>query len=119
MTDSNETVLKNLQAHIQHSEKYFLEVTETIRNEGVSNYPIILAYQGDIAPEIGIPLPVNEEDWSYRATTLEELYTKNLVQEEKIDEFRLLYNHKPKHLCVLLIEESSGADFVFVPLGVK
>ena len=115
MTDSNEVLLKNLQAYISQSEKYFLDLLETIRNEGVSNYPIILAYQGDTASEIGIPLPINQPDWTYRATTLEELYTKNLVKEEKINEFRTLYNHKSKHLCVLLIDKFSGADFVFVP----
>lgn len=116
MTASNETLLKNLQLYIQNAEKDFRTITDTIRNEAISNYPIILAYQGENAPEIGISLPINQADCSFRATTLEELYTKNLVEAEKIDEFRALYNHKPNHLCVLLIDEFLGADFVFVPL---
>ena len=116
MADSSEILLKDLQAYIQRAGEYFLTATETIRNEGVSNYPIIVAYKGEDSPEIGIPLTLAQAEWQYRATTLEELYTKNLVEEEKIDAFRALYNHKSGQLCVLLIDEFTGADFVFVPL---
>lgn len=114
MVQDREAVLQSLQINLGNLQDQLIAHIETVKNEGISNYPILIASQADFPIEIGLPAQLPEGLWSYRITTLEELYTKNMVTKEKIDDFRSLYNHKTDHFCVLLISAESS-EFVFVP----
>ncbi len=114
MLQDREAVLQSLQVNVGNLEKLLIQHVETVKNEDVSNYPIIVATQEAFPLELGVPAQISEELWDYRITTLEELYTKNIVTKEKIDDFRTLYNHKSQHFCVLLINEQQ-LEFVFIP----
>ncbi|MBT8220729.1 MAG: hypothetical protein KJP00_12940 [Bacteroidia bacterium] len=88
---------------------------DAVRDQDVSNYPIIVVSHQPI--EIGIPLS-NQSNltWHINASTLEEMVVKNVIVESKVDEFRKLYNSKTpeKHYCFFLVDDED-ANFVFHP----
>ncbi len=91
------------------------EAKYKIINEDISNYPIFVAHQDEI--NIGIPLLDREKVqsiWSINASTLEEFYTKKLIQDEKLDEFRNLYNNHKNEICFFVLSEV-GAQYLFIP----
>ena len=114
MVQDREAVLQNLQINVGNLQTQLIAHVETVKNEGISNYPILVVSQESFPVEIGVPAQLPEGIWNYRVTTLEELYTKNMVSKEKVDDFRTLYNHKTEHFCVLLIN-ADHTEFVFIP----
>ncbi len=89
---------------------------DTIRNENISNYPIIIVSRNDI--ELGIPLFTSANangSWYFRATTLEELHTKNIVNAEALDNFRQLYKARAADLCCLIPDSDGKLEFSFIP----
>jgi hypothetical protein len=102
----------------------FAQASNTIRDEGVSKYPIFVAHQQAILP-LGIALIdylQSDTHYSYQATTLEELVAKRVVSLESLDEFRRIYKNPDTHLCVLTFEvEEENFDpqprFWFIPLA--
>ncbi|MCH2045416.1 MAG: hypothetical protein MK212_14965 [Saprospiraceae bacterium] len=107
--------LQILEREIKRKGDWFISATETVQNEGVSNYPILIAHQN---AEIGIGLVVIDSQkenlyWNYNLTTLEELATKKIIGADRIDDFRHLYKSKTDHFCVFLLEEES--QFIFIP----
>lgn len=92
---------------------------DTVADEGISNYPIFFAYAGeenDHAPGIFVlSIKTNRgTTWRVNVSTLEELATKRIVNQEKIDPFRKVYKNSPDTLCFLIVDEE-GARFGFVP----
>jgi len=67
-------------------------ITSVIDQE-ISKYPIIVV--SPVPVEIGVPLSNQEHlEWHVNASTLEELYSKNVVAKDKVDDFRTLYKSK-------------------------
>lgn len=110
-----ESQLLELQQIVVEQKAALLKVVETIKEEGVSNYPILWMYTGSARPNLGIYLgELAGGAWQHGATTLEELYTKGIIEAEKIDNFRALYNHKGGHFCVLMMSLEQ-TELVFLP----
>jgi hypothetical protein len=91
----------------------FVDITETVKNQDISNYPIIVAHLSNIEFEIGIKLDIPHKRLEFRMSTLEELYVKNLVLKDNLDEFRNLYLSKKDKLCFLGLTENSH-EFIFM-----
>ena len=94
--------------------KYIQNAMESVRNEGVSNYPIVVIFENPIELELGFPIGLNKEKLNINISTLEELFVKNIVESEKVNNFRDIYKHKIDHFCVLMLEKENQ-EFVFVP----
>jgi hypothetical protein len=95
--------------------KALTQASEIILNEEISRYPIFVAHQHEVM--IGIPVLEKEKiggDWNINASTLEEFVAKNIIQNEKIDEFRKNFKDAEHFLCVFVLSEL-GAQFVFLP----
>lgn len=93
----------------------FLEsASETVINEGVSKYPILLVSDTELS--VGIPLLEREKEGkTINLSSLEEFSTKNLVSPEKITNFISLYNaHRKDDICFFIITNGIG-QFVFLP----
>lgn len=89
------------------------QAAEIIKNERVSKYPIMVVHKQEV--EIGIPLEMKNAmpgNWSINASTLEEFVGKNIVDNEKVDEFRALYKRHDNHVCLFILSEL-GAQFIF------
>ena len=107
-------LFKNLKAELLQSKDWFVQAIQTIQNEEVSNYPIVVAYPKSTSIEIGIN-SFSAELYSYNLSTLEELAMKKVVHLENIDDFRKLYKKHTTSICVFLIDKPAP-QFVFVPL---
>lgn len=91
------------------------EAAEEIVNNNVSLYPIFVIHQHFV--DIGIQMVTKEKvsgNWSVNASTLEEFVTKQIITNEKVDEFRQTYKEKKEDLCLFVLSEL-GADFIFMP----
>ena len=91
------------------------KAADAIIDQNVSSYPVFVLHAEDI--QIGLPL-VNaepgESEWFIRASTLEELATKNIIEMARVDNFRSIYKAPDAFLCLLVFDEN-GATFVFLP----
>ena len=102
--------------------RLFSEASATIRDEGVSKYPIFVAHQQK-QMQVGLPL-VNaakmQTDFSYQATTLEELVAKRIVQFEQLEEFRRIFKNPDLFWCFMTIEmdgdDTPQTKFWFIPI---
>lgn len=108
-------VLKTLEDTVYAHQVVFYEASELVRDEHISKYPVLVAFEEEV--ELGIPLLSKENtggNWGFRMSTLEELAAKNLVFKDKIDPFRKVYKSKTAHFCVLVVHKEVK-DFVYIP----
>ncbi len=106
-------ILDNLRNVLVEEQNKIISAIEIVKNEGVSNYPVLICFQANENYELGIPL-LNNNELACNLSTLEELYVKNIVDTEKVNNFRALYNHRLEHFCVLFVSENNPA-FIFLP----
>lgn len=92
------------------------KASDTILDQEVSLYPIFIVSQLEV--QMGIPLvardPKKKQKWFVNASTLEELNTKNIVHNDKVDEFRKVYKDPTEHFCLFVLSDL-GAQFIFLP----
>lgn len=91
------------------------QAADTILDQEVSIYPIFIIHQLNV--DIGVLLVSKTDgksDWSIHASTLEELVTKQVIQMDKVDNFRQVYKDPREYLCLFTLSEM-GATFVFLP----
>jgi hypothetical protein len=113
--DNKEVKLKMLEADIKSLGELLKDAALTIFNEGVSNYPIFVAHR--YALNMGIELVDKERmqtNWSFNASTLEEMVTKNIISRENLDGFREIYKSPEDFVCIFVIDETIS-EFVFYP----
>ena len=102
----------------QEMKKYvpvLAKASDTIRESDVTNYPIFVIHKQEI--NLGIPLIEREKmntNWSINASSLEEFVTKQLVFENKLEEFKKTYKDPETHICIFVISDI-GAQFIFIP----
>ncbi len=90
-------------------------VSEEVRNNEVSNYPVFVAHKSNL--EIGRPILSNEEfsaNWNVNISTLEEFVAKKLIFPGRVDAFRKVYKNPDNFICFFILEDD-GANFAFVP----
>lgn len=110
-------VLGKLEVAVKKHQQRLVGATKTIQDEQVSNYPIIVAYPSFTTIDIGLPLQEEPDlSFNFNATTLEELAVKKVIDLEKVDDFRKVYNQKKEQLCIFLLERPAP-QFVFIPYG--
>lgn len=108
-----------LESELNIFKRVMREASDTIINENVSNYPIFIVHQQEI--EIGIPIAEKGKvkgNWSINASTMEEMISKNIIQEEKIDSFKTIYKSTKTHICCFVLSEL-GAQFIFIDRETK
>lgn len=115
MLQQDSEVLGLLEVAIKKNKDWFLQTIKTITDEQVSNYPILVAFPSFTNVNIGLPIK-EEEQFSFNATTLEELAMKKVVDLDKIDEFRKLYKEKKDSFCIFLLEKPAP-QFIFIPIN--
>ncbi len=104
-----------LEQELQAYNKMLGQAADTVLDQDVSKYPIFIVHQQDIAA--GIPLVKHAETegtWSVNVSTLEEFVTKQLIEMEKLDNFRAIYKNPKENLCLFVLSEL-GATFIFLP----
>ena len=92
------------------------KASDTVREQDVSDYPIMVATK-DRSIEVGIPLTpetTSADEWRLSASTLEEFMTKQLILPDRIEDFKSIYKDPEAFSCIFVVEKT-GATFVFIP----
>ncbi len=88
---------------------------DIIREQDVSNYPIFVVHQQEV--ELGLVLHDKEKgggNWNVNASTLEEFVSKNIIHNDKAQEFIDKYKDPDSNVCLFVLSEL-GANFIFLP----
>ena len=107
--------LKSLEADLKLYSDSIKEISTEILFEGLSEYPIFVAHQHEVA--IGeLILDKNElnTSWSVQASMLEEFIEKGVIHKDKKDRFIKQYKNPNEFMCLFVIVPE-GANFVFYP----
>lgn len=91
------------------------KAADAVIQQDVSDYPIFIAHQQVM--DMGIPIIEKEKvkgNWSVHVSSLEEFVTKQVIQPDKIDEFKNVYKDPEGSLCFFVLSEL-GASFIFFP----
>lgn len=106
---------KQLEKELSPYKKAMAQACDTILDQEVSKYPIMIAHQQQL--ELGIPIVTTETfptgTWNIHASSLEEFVTKQIISQEKVQNFRATYKDVKSHICVFSLSEL-GAKFVFL-----
>ena len=112
----NKTPLyKQLEKELKGYKKILSQAAEVIKDQDVSKFPIFVIHQNIV--DIGINIVekgVAQGNWSVNASTLEEFVTKQIIAEEKVEDFQTLYRSHHGDLCLFALSEL-GANFIFLP----
>lgn len=115
----NTTEWMQLQEDLRLYRPQLAAAADTVVDQEVSNYPVFLAYPGE-EHTIGLGIPVftaptgRGQTWSVHLTTLEELVARQVVLEEKVDNFRQVYKSTTNALCFLIFTDGESR-FGFLP----
>ena len=107
--------MESLQNDVKIVGSVMQELTQHVLREKISAFPLFIAHQEEL--ELGRPFlsaELYKLNWNYRASVLEELVKKELVQRDKVGEFRETYGDPEERACVFVVLPTEGA-FVFVP----
>jgi hypothetical protein len=111
--DDERTLYAKLDEDLQQYAGLLRTAVQTIEDQGVSNYPILVVTLEDL--QLGIKLfdrMSSQSKWNVYAATLELLIQLQLIDEQKVDEFRQLFHAKRPSVCLLVWMTGSGS-FVF------
>lgn len=111
----NEKYFSQIQKQIIPYLKVMSKAADVIQEQDVSSFPILVLSQEMV--NIGINIVDKAQlnaPWNMNASTLEELVAKQIVVQEKVEDFRLVYKKSEPDLCLLLLTDED-ANFVFVP----
>ncbi len=96
--------------------KPLANAANVITEQEVSDFPIFVVHQHSV--DIGINIVDKETvkgNWSVNASTLEEFVTKQIIQPEKVDDFKTVYKNHQGEICLFVLSDL-GANFVFLPV---
>ncbi len=104
-----------LEAELKSYTRVLGEAGDIIRDQDVSKYPIFVVHQYEV--DMGIPVVEKEKNggkWNINASTLEEFVTKNIVFNDKVEEFIINFKNPDDHICLFVLSEL-GANFIYLP----
>ncbi len=91
------------------------EAAYQIKKRGFSDYPIFPVSKIDLP--IGQLLIAKEElaiNWNYNAAYLDEFVQREIVSEDKVEDFKANYKN-PDEFCCLFIVDDNFTNFMFIP----
>lgn len=89
--------------------------TDKILSSKASAYPIFVAAKQPV--NLGISLIDREKvnsNWSINASSLEEFVSKELIFEQKAEDFKKTYKNPELFYCLFVLSDL-GAQFLFIP----
>jgi len=96
--------------------EFLKEASYQIRTRGFSKYPIFAVSQNPVtigSKLIGID-EMNNNQWHYHASMMEEFLQREIIAEENIEVFKTSYKD-PDEFCCLFVLDKDFASFVYIP----
>lgn len=91
------------------------KAADAVVTQEVSDYPIFVVHQQIM--DMGIPIIEKDgvqKKWSVNVSSLEEFVTKQIIQPDRVDNFKEVYKDPEISLCLFVLSEL-GANFIFLP----
>lgn len=106
--------LKQIEAEIRPWIPLMGRLADQVLDQEVSRYPIFVVHPATI--ELGLPVVEKGPNsrWSIHISTLEEFAAKQIIEAEKIHDFREVYRDPELRLCLFVLSDL-GAQFIFIP----
>ena len=114
MNTNGKHFLIDLEKQLKRLRPILTKVSDTIRLEDISNYPIIVVSKIEML--MGVPVfddAISEQQGFIYASTLEEFHAKGIITADRLDDFRELYRSHKNELCCFTADDEGGAQFVF------
>lgn len=111
----NPSPLLSLEHDLKVYSESLHEVAIEIMVEGLSGYPIFVAFQHQV--KLGEPILDKDElnmEWSINASTLEEFIERGIIKTELKERFLKTYKNAHDYMCLFVIVPE-GANFVYFP----
>jgi hypothetical protein len=110
-----ESPLLSLERDLKIYSESIHEVAIEIMLEGLSSYPIFIAYQHIVKlGELILDRDDLNMDWSINASTLEEFVEKGVIKKELKERFTKSYKNPHDFMCLFVVVPE-GANFVYYP----
>jgi len=110
-----ESPLLSLERDLKIYNETIHEVAIEIMVEGLSSYPIFIAYQHLVKlGELILDRDDLNMEWSINASTLEEFVEKGVIKKELQERFTRSYKNPHDFMCLFVIVPE-GANFVYFP----
>lgn len=110
-----ESPLLSLERDLKVYSESIHEVAIEIMVEGLSSYPIFIAYQHIIKlGELILDRDDLNMEWSINASTLEEFVEKGVIKKELQERFTKSYKNPHDFMCLFVVVPE-GANFVYYP----
>jgi hypothetical protein len=99
----------------------FVRVADTLRDASYQirkagfEYPIFpICKEAQPIGQLLIDQVNNHTDWNYFASFLDEFVQRELVEKDKVDDFKAAYKN-PDEFCCLFVVDKTFTNFVFIP----
>lgn len=110
-----ESPLLSLERDLKIYNESIHEVAIEIMVEGLSGYPIFIAYQHIVKlGELILDRDDLNMEWSINASTLEEFVEKGVIKKELQERFTKSYKNPHDFMCLFVVVPE-GANFVYYP----
>lgn len=114
-TPKKESPLKSLKNDLNFYKDSIKEVAIEIMAEGLSQYPIFIAHQHEVAMgELILDRSELGTQWTIQASTFEEFVEKGVILKNKQELFIKNYKKPEDYMCLFVIVPE-GANYVFFP----
>lgn len=110
--------LFSIEKVIERQSEHFLQIRTMLIEQKISNYPIFI-FQKPSQTVLGrkiIDQTQNSEKWNIFVSHLEELYSKKIIVQDKLEDFQFQYKNNHDKYCILLIENEDDYSFLFTPI---
>ncbi len=104
-----------LEQDLRRYSKVLKQAKEVMLDQDITLYPIFILHQQQLEMGVSV-LEAGDQTgkWSVQASSLEEFVVKNIINEDKIPEFRKVYLSHDHHICIFVLSDL-GAQFIFFP----
>jgi len=91
------------------------EASYQMRQRKIADYPIFPISKTTIPiGQLLLERETTGRAWNYNISLLEEFLQRNLVEPNKVDEFKAAYKD-PDEFCCLFVVDADFTNFVFIP----
>jgi hypothetical protein len=91
------------------------EASYQVRKRGISEYPIFpICKEDQPIGQLIIERHAPGLEWNYYASLLDEFVQRGLIDEDKVEAFKLTYKN-PDEFCCLFVVDKEFTNFVYIP----
>lgn len=114
---ANNPLLESLQNDLRYYADYLQGMAREIIDSGTSKYPVFVAHQERMGPDLGRVVLQHEQletRWSIHVSIMEEFVKKNVLSLEQFPEFKKSWKD-PEHFMCVFVWAGAASSFVYLP----